>query len=464
MLAAVLALACGSNGASADAGKDVTVEAASDGDTGLDAGSDASSDQDVLDVADVTDAGGYSTLNDLSKWTTFDTTTVNAFLWGFVGAAFDGRYLYLAPNGSTEGIDGLVGRYDTQSSFTATASWSTFDVTTVNGGANGFRGTAFDGRYVYFVPGAHSVNGLGVADGIIARYDTLAGFTASSSWSTFDVTTINANANGFAGAVFDGRYLYLVPAGYTIGDGGFTTPDGIVARYDTQASFTTGSSWSTFDVTTVDQKAKGFVGGVFDGQYVYLVPADYAVGGVVARYDAQSGFDATTSWTTFDTTAVDSTAKGFVGAAFDGRYVYFVPYRNGIGTTGPATRYDTQSGFTTTTSWSTFDLSMVNADVEEFAGAAFDGRYVYLVPYFHNGGAASTLARYDTQANFTNSASWSVFDMTTVNPNAKGFYGAAFDGRYVYFTSNFNNVGTTARFDAKTPPALPAGYAHGSFF
>ena len=34
-------------------------------------------------------------------------------------------------------------------------------------------------------------------------------------------------------------------------------------------------------------------------------------------------------WSTFDLTVVSPSAKGFVGAAFDGRYVYLVPANNG---------------------------------------------------------------------------------------------------------------------------------------
>jgi hypothetical protein len=73
---------------------------------------------------------------------------------------------------------------------------------------------------VYLVPEANS-SGL---DGVVARYDTQASFTTVGSWSTFDTATLNANAITFAGAVFDGRYVYLVPSGA-----------GIVARFDAKS-------------------------------------------------------------------------------------------------------------------------------------------------------------------------------------------------------------------------------------
>src|SRR5439155_1209450 len=117
--------------------------------------------------------------------------------------------------------------------------------------------------------------------GIVARYDTQGVFTAAGAWSTFDVSTVNAGAKGFIGAAFDGRFVYLVP--YSNG-----ATDGIVARYDTQGVFTASAAWSTFDVSTVNAGAKGFNGAVFDGRYLYLVPNNGTVASTVARFDAKS--------------------------------------------------------------------------------------------------------------------------------------------------------------------------------
>ena len=72
----------------------------------------------------------------------------------------------------------------------------------------------------------------------------------------------------------------------------------------------------------------------------------------------------------------------------------------------------------------------MNAGAVGFAGTAFDGRYVYLVPY--NGAKSGLVTRYDTTALFAEKGSWSTFDLTIMNSEAKGFYGAAFDGQYVY--------------------------------
>ena len=98
--------------------------------------------------------------------------------------------------------------------------------------------------------------------GYVGRYDTQAPFDVATSWSSFDLRTVNPNAIGFRGAVFDGRYVYLFPTTRT-------TP---IVRLDTTASFTTASSWGTFDMTTLTSEPL-FMGGAFDGEYVYLMPA-----------------------------------------------------------------------------------------------------------------------------------------------------------------------------------------------
>lgn len=387
----------------------------------------------------------YHDLTDPAWWSTFDTTTVAVTASGFVGAAFDGRYVYFVPyNNGT--YDGVVTRYDTQAAFTAGASWSTFDTATVQLNATGFAGATFDGRYLYLVP-----NFNGASNGIVARYDTQAPFATTTSWAMFDTGTVNPTMKGFQGAAFDGRHVYLAPWNNNAYDGNVT-------RYDTQAAFTSGASWSSFDVSTVKVGAKGFFGAAFDGRNVYFVP-DYngMFDGIVARYNTQAAFNAAGSWSTFDATTVAAGATGFASAVFDGQYVYFSPtYANG----SVVVRCNTQATFTSSTAWSAFDTTTVNVALKGFLGAAYDGRYVYFVPS-NNGASDGLVGRYDTQAPFGTATSWATFDTSLKTATAKGFHGAAFDGRYLYFVPNTN--GTVARFDAKTPSSVPAGFS-GSFF
>jgi hypothetical protein len=108
------------------------------------------------------------------------------------------------------------------------------------------------------------------------------------------------------------------------------------------------------------------------------------------------------------------------------------------------------------------DVASHSPRAKGFYGGAFDGRYVYFVPAQNDAGDFGVLARYDTQGGaFTTGGAWSKFDMTSLDPNAKGFAGAAFDGRYLYLIPSSHTVVT--RFDTKSVPAIPAIHT-GSFF
>lgn len=391
----------------------------------------------------------YSTFSDISKWTVFDMSALNSNAVGCRTSAFDGRFVYFV------GESSVLARYDTQGGpFTQASSWSVFDMSTISSLAAGYSGAAFDGRYIYLVPN-RAGSATGGPGGLVMRFDTTGAFTAATSWSTFNVAANQPSAAGYTGAAFDGRFLYLVPNDTTNGTA-------LVARYDTQATFTTATSWSTFDISTLAAGNTGFEGAVYDGRYVYFVP-EYA-GGLISRYDTQAGFATAASWTTFNPQSVNADASGFAGGGFDGRYVYFAPYNSSVGTT---LRYDTTLPFTTVSSWSTFALANVtDAGANGYAGTGFDGRYLYLVPNFGILGELNgLLARYDTTAAFDVASSWSIYNVTNVNTQASGFWGAAFDGRYLYLVPDDNggDDGIVARFDAKQPPGQPASY-FGSFF
>jgi hypothetical protein len=380
-----------------------------------------------------------------SWWSVFDTTTANPGALGFAGAAFDGRYVYFAPqnNGS---VDGVVARFDTAGEFSAPGAWSTFNTAILSSAEpKGFNGAVFDGRNVYFVPFTNGTS----SDGLVVRYDTSLAFGAASSWSTFDMTSVSPHAVGFAGATFDGSYVYFVPNT----SGG--TPSGLVARFHAGEAFDSPSAWSTFDATSVSPSAAGFVGAVFDGRFIYFAPSLFEK---VVRYDTRSVFGEPGSWATFATTTVDPDALGFAGAAYDGRFVYFVPHGSGI-----VVRYDTAgSGFEALSAWSTFDVMHVNPRASGFFGAAFDGRYVYFVPS-NDGSLDGLVVRLDTTGSFTETSSWSTFDATALDPSALGFAGAVFDDQFVYFVPGVS--GKVTRFHARSPPGpahIPDSY--GSFF
>jgi hypothetical protein len=183
--------------------------------------------------------------------------------------------------------------------------------------------------------------------------------------------------------------------------------------------------------------------------------------GTVARLRAGSGFNVPSSWSFYDVTNVQGLAYGFVGGAFDGRYVYLVPHAQQI-----VVRLDTMGTFDDATAWSWYDVSRV-AGVDgastAYSGGAFDGRFVYFIPSATGFGQ---VLRYDTLSTFDADCAWSTADLGGLTPskgNAGTYNGAVFDGQYLYLIPSDNAL--MARFQARTPasqPALPQ--FHGSFW
>jgi hypothetical protein len=314
------------------------------------------------------------------SWSTFNLMAASLNAVGFAGVTFDGRYLYFVPGHEFTFVlpsPGLVARYDPARSFTLPTAWTTFSTATLidsgtepdSGGlppSPQYQGATFDGRYIYFVPDS-SYNILAVGN-IAVRYDTHGGFATPAAWSTFDTTSVSGSPGtthlSYCGAVFDGRYIYFVPA---------NIPG--VLRYDTRMPFTAPSSWSEFDTTPLVVGDAGdaglatyFEGGAFDGRFVYLVPLD----GPVLRFDTEQSFESIASWSSFNPSILTPNGFPFGGATFDGRFVYFAG--------SVVVRYDTTGTFTGASAWSTFDTgTLADGGVYPF-GAVFDGRYVYFVP------------------------------------------------------------------------------------
>ncbi len=155
------------------------------------------------------------------------------FLLLAVGLCACGSSSNGSPDGSAYLTSSEAGAGDAGDPFTDPSSWTTFDTSVLGQYASKYSGVAFDGRYVYFAPGSRGIipGSAIVPSGLFTRYDTTASFTAAPSWSVFDVATVNILAKGFAGAAFDGRYVYLVPYSDDV-----LSDDGIIARYDTTAS------------------------------------------------------------------------------------------------------------------------------------------------------------------------------------------------------------------------------------
>jgi hypothetical protein len=359
---------------------------------------------------------------------------------GFNGAVYDGtRYVYFVPSSlggpGTTAPTSVVVRYDTAGAgFKVPSSWAAFDMSTLSADGGpvtaGFLGGGFDGRYVYFVP-----HNDGVPDGRVVRFDTTVedaggpdaaapeagaeggvGATDSGSdgapdggedgageagrapeggieaggswafepqlWTTFNAATLDPAAVGFAGAVFDGTALYFVPNVNDVYDAEVSggTSGTVVRLLTADGGFVDAASWSTFDVTKINGLATNFYGGAFADGHLYLAPRGE---GIATRFDTSSTqLNTASAWETYDTTrattAPDGSIAQFAGAAYDGRFVYYVPGRTGLSF---VLRYDTWSTFGADCAWSAIDLGQLDAgSITFYIGAVFDGQYVYLIP------------------------------------------------------------------------------------
>ena len=349
---------------------------------------------------------------------------------GFFGAVFDGRYVYFVPQNTGSGDDGRssghhgnVLRYDTQGDFKARSSWSAYDASETSGlRTRGYYGAVFDGRYVFFIPRTDGVD----MHTRLLRYDTHGDFTSARSWRAHDV----GHPMSCQSAAFDGRYIYCCP-GYE--KDRKTNHCSLMLRYDTQGSLTDPESYVLHDAANTGGLDLGcYDGGVFDGRYVYFSP----LGGIakMLRYDTHGGFSDKGSWQAFDAAEVSGLKMGAcVGAAFDGRYVYYVPYANSV-----AIRFDTRQRFTDEAAWAAYDAGHTSGlTVKGYDGAIFDGRYVYFIPFWQGGdvrnGFHGVVLRYDTQGDFVDESSWQAADAgKTSGLDTIGFNGGAFDGRFIY--------------------------------
>jgi hypothetical protein len=372
---------------------------------------------------------------------------------------FDGRTMYFL---RSSGADDYSTAYDTTTvgdfASPPKGAWSSFasDLS--------FQSLAFDGHYVYLLPTADidRFNNDQPMDSIMKRLDPAKTSSTQSINLSKSFGTTAAPIPGFMGGAFDGRYLYFAPSA-----AGLNT-SGIAARYDTQADFTSATSWSMFDLSKLWANAKGFEGGIFDGRYVYFVPcattsvstsSDGVPSGLLVRFDSTADFQDPKAWESFDTTAVDPAAVGFVGGTFDGRYVYLAPgwssYSKSL-----AVRFDSTGPFASASSYSTFNIPSLStsswSDSHSYRGATFDGKYVYFSP-----SSGDLLARFDSSGDFTSKAAWQAYDLSYLTFTEANSYsdfgdyygGIGFDGRYVYVVSNATN--SLYRFDTKASPSLP---------
>lgn len=357
--------------------------------------------------------------------TLFDMSAADPARRGFSGAVSDGRFVYMVPLNNGE-FFGQVMRYDPERAFDDPAAWTGFDSTQVDAGSRGFVDAVFDGRYLYLIPFFR-----GVHHGQVTRFDTTLPFQEAASWSVFDTATVHPDSRGFVSGCFDGRYVYLAP--YQLDH---VVHHGQVTRYDTHAAFADSASWQVFDTAQVHADSRGFHSSVCDGDYIYFVPYLRGGGqysGVLARLDRRLPFDDPASWDCVDLTEFDAGFKGFIGGVCHDGMLYLAPYSDGTDRHGRVVRFDTSAALHDRQAWTGFDCARVDPGSRGFFGALTDGRHLYLVPHCRGVNAYhGQLTRLDLQRPFDDLGSWSTCDLGRIDPHCRGFIGGVFHDDKLY--------------------------------
>jgi hypothetical protein len=249
---------------------------------------------------------------------------------------------------------------------------------------------------------------------------------APANWAAFDVNTLYAGTQGFKAATFDGRYVYLVP-----------TSGNLVLRYDTSGtSLSDPNAWTTKNTENATDGGAligDLVGAAFDGRYVYFAGAN-----AVVRLDTQIGAVKNSVWSCISGPSLAgdyALPANPAGTVFDGRFLYLVPSQ---GLT--VTSFDTSRSFAE----ETFNLPTTAGSSNTYRGALFDGRFLYLLP-----ANSDQIVRFDTKASFLLPKSWVYFQAASLSPAATGFKGGAFDGRAIYLVTGSSLIvryDTTADF------------------
>lgn len=348
---------------------------------------------------------------------------------GFSDVHFDGQYVYYCPYDKGE-ENGIVLRYNTSKPFHDSSAWNYYDAGNVDGlNTKNYFGMVFDGRFIYFVP-ADCRDEIG-SHGRVLRFDTKGPINQPSSWAAYDAgDTDSLNCRGYRGAVFDGRFIYFIPH---INDG--MTGDGFHAvflRYDTRAPFKATSSWAAYDTSALG--GLGYWGGVLSGNYIYFSPYNRLWGhenGRVLRYDYFMPFKDPNAWSVMDLEAINSIAVNFGTPAADENYIYF-PSGQWVWVEGfelCVARYNKSLPFEDPSSWEIMEMQYLEPFPQAHGCAFFHGQYVLFGPYEFD------LLAYDTHLPFTDPKAWTVADVGHSDGimGTTGYRGVCADGQYFYF-------------------------------
>lgn len=380
-----------------------------------------------------------------------DLTQFNSDSKGFSGASFDGRYLYLVPLSNGKGVfHGTIARFDSLGNFSESSSWSFFDSASLNGYSRGFVDSCFDGQFLYLIPFHNDRH-----HGQVTRYDTQKEFDDHDAWSFFDLQEhLHDECRGFVSGSFDGRYLYLSP--YQLD---WETHHGHMVRYDTQTDFLNSAGWQNFNSQAIWPESRGFHSSVSANGWTWFIPyvrenRDYH--GLIVRNRQADRFDDPMQWEAVDLQRFHRGACGFVGGCFDGRYLYLSPYHNGQERHGLVARFDIKKPFNDRRSWEFFDATSVDKSSRGFFGSIAHGDYIYFLPHCKEEGIYhGQFSRFDRRCAFDDPSAWTVYDSVSDHPKSMGYMGGAvISDRLImapHETALFHHSGIVASLDLNEP-------------
>lgn len=272
-------------------------------------------------------------------------------------------------------------------------------------------------------------------------------FFEREAWRAFDLEQLGPGVAGYAESLFDGRYIYYGPERNYDANGRSADAHANFLRYDTTRPFEERAAWQIFNAAKVAGVEGGSVGMAFDGRFVYFAPfrsgktGEYNLFSVALRYDTQQPFENEAGWTPFDMRMLHPSCGGFVGAEFDGRYFYCCPLYSGARSV--FARFDTHGEFTDPGAWAVADLVSYDLNLKGYIGARHVAGHVYFSPCYSDiiGRPHGSMLRVRSGADFRAQASWESFDLESIDRSLVGYDGMASDGRYVYYAPYYPRSG-----------------------
>ncbi|MHC4600650.1 MAG: Kelch repeat-containing protein, partial [Planctomycetota bacterium] len=314
---------------------------------------------------------------------------------GFQGGIFDGRYVYFVPSATSAGPHGEVLQYDTASSFHTVSSWKSYDPgwDGVGNDPEGYAGGVFDGRYVYFVPNFNGTSNHGE----VLRYDTTGTFTDQNSWMAYDpgVPQTSPWDTSPANLLSSRENLRAVTADVDPGPGQtfnvFALGGGSSgSAVDTVEAFN-GTGWSAKPSMATPRYAFGCT---VEGGLIYVVGGTTTGGVLLTSVEA---FDPTIDvWSA--TWAPLPTARTGLTCTAVGGLLYAIGGSDGTSYTAAVEAFDpsTPAGVGT---WSTMMTHDIPTPRERHAAVALGGKIYVCGGY--NGSYLSTLEIYDPASGWT---------------------------------------------------------------